>query len=408
MSQSAIMPDPSANPEGLPSLAAAAGKFIVAAPERINYYENYARTLAKWDLLSGYFVGSRRGSKGIPGELTYLNPLFGLFINGTRRVLPGYAAEWLRAAVHPLFDRWVGIDVVPGTHVLSSYGYANRCFKKARAHGGKTFLEAGNSHPENFWNIVKEEHRRWKVRRAPLPPIWNKQGREMVKHTDYVLSPSNYVSDSFLTRGFTPEQIFHIPFAVDLNLFRPAATLPASPSPIRVVCTGSVSLRKGFPYLLEAARIIRKEHDVILVLTDLVESSMKDILPKFSDVPIEWHPPMPQAQLAAHLGMCHVFALLSLEEGFARTAAEALACGLPAVLTFNTGSADCIEPGVNGEIVPIRDAPATAAAILKCYDRLMKDGRPAVGGIHDYLSQERFESRFREGLERIGILAARD
>ena len=406
MSEPAIASTPVLDARCSPSLNPAAGRFIVAAPERIGYYENYARTLAKWDLLSGYFVGARRGAKGVPGERTYLNPLFGLFINATRRALPGYAAEWLRAAIHPLFDRWVGIDVVPGTHVLSSYGYANHCFKKARASGGKTFVEAGNSHPENFWNIVKEEHRRWKVRRPPLPPIWNKQGRETVRHADYILSPSNYVSESFLTRGFTREQIFHIPFVIDLDLFGPAAALPASSSPIRVVCTGSVSLRKGFPYLLEAARIIRKEHEVILVLTDLVESSMKDILPKFSDVPIEWHPPMPQAQLAAHLGKCHVFALLSLEEGFARTAAEALACGLPAVLTWNTGSADCIVPGVNGEVVPIRDASAAAAAILKCYERLMKDGRPPLGDIHDYLSQERFESRFRGCLERIGMIAA--
>lgn len=380
------------------------GKFIVAAPERVNYYEDYARVLAKIDSLYGYFTGNRRGSKGIPGELTYLNPLFGLFINGTRRVLPGYTAEWLRAAIHPLFDRWVSIDVRPGNHVLSSYGYANRCFKKARAQGGKTFLEAGNSHPENFWNTVKEEHRRWKVRRPPYPPNWNRQGRRMIEHVDYVLAPSKYVAQSFLERGFTQEQIIHAPFAINLDLFRPKeGALPPS-SPIRVVCTGSVSLRKGFPYLLEAVRIIRKSHDAVLVLTDQVESSMKHILPKFADVPIEWAPPKPHAELAEHLRGCHVFALLSLEEGFARTAAEALACGLPAVLTFNTGSADCIDPGVNGEIVPVRDAQAAADAILKCHERQLEKGRPDVGNLHDYLSFDRFEARFLAGLRRIGLL----
>lgn len=380
------------------------GKFIVAAPERVNYYEDYARVLAKIDALYGYFTGSRRGSKGIPGELTYLNPLFGLFIHGSRRILPGYTAEWLRAAIHPLFDRWVSLDVKPGNHVLSSYGYANHCFKKARANGGKTFLEAGNSHPENFWNTVEEEHRRWKVRRPPYPPNWNRQAREMVKHADYVLVPSKYVAKSFLDRGFVQEQIIHAPFAVDLDLFRPENTEVPPSSPIRVVCTGSVSLRKGFPYLMEAVRIVRKTRDAVLVLTDLVESSMKDIISKFADVPIEWTPPKPHVELAEHLRGCHVFALLSLEEGFARTAAEALACGLPAVLTFNTGSADCIKAGVNGEIVPIRDPQAAAEAILKCHERLMEKGRPDVGDLHDYLSFERFEERFLAGLRRIGLL----
>jgi glycosyltransferase involved in cell wall biosynthesis len=390
------------NPEvAMPSTVS---PFIVAAPERINYYEDYARVLAGINSLHGYFTGSRRGSKGIPGELTYLNPLFGLFINGTRRALPGYTAEWLRAAIHPLFDRWVSIDVKPGVNVISSYGYANHCFKKARANGGKTFLEAGNSHPENFWETVKEEHRRWKVRRPPYPPIWNRQGRRMIEHVDYVLAPSKYVAQSFLERGFTPEQIIHSPFAINLDLFRPVdAEIPPA-TPIRVVCTGSVSLRKGLPYLLEAMRIVRKSHDAVLVLTELVESSMKKILPQFADVPIEWSPPKPHAELAKHLRGCHVFALLSLEEGFARTAAEALACGLPAVLTFNTGSADCVEPGVNGEIVPIRDPAAAAEAILKCHQRLLETGRPSVGDLHDYLTFARFEARFLEGLRRIGLL----
>lgn len=388
------------------SLPATAGPFIVAAPERINYYEDYARVLAKMNSLYGYFVGTRRGSKGIPGELTYLNPLFGLWINGTRRKLPGYVAEWLRAASHPLFDRWVGIDVKPGTHVLSSYGYATHCFKKARANGGKTFLDAGNSHPENFWDVVSEEHRRWKVRRPPYPPIWNRQGREMVKHSDYVLCPSHYVAESFLSRGFTQEQIFHIPYSVNLDWFKPDDSELPPTSPIRIVCSGSISLRKGFPYLLEAVRLVRKEQDAVLVLINQVESSMEDIMPRYADVPIEWHEPKSRPELAKHLKGCHVFAMLSLEEGFARSAAEALACGLPAVLTFNTGSADCIRPGINGEVVPIRDPQAAADAILNCHRRLLENGRPDVGDIHDYLSFERFESRFISNLRRVGLLAS--
>ncbi|WP_035610995.1 glycosyltransferase [Haloferula sp. BvORR071] len=404
MSSTLSSPVLPAQAAGNPIVHGTKGQFIVAAPERVNYYEDYARVLAKIDSLYGYFTGNRRGSKGIPGELTYLNPLFGLFINGTRRTLPGYTAEWLRAAIHPLFDRWVSIDVKPGMHVLSSFGYANRCFKKARANGGKTFLEAGNSHPENFWNTVKEEHRRWKVRRPPYPPNWNRQGREMVKHADYVLAPSKYVAQSFLDRGFTQEQIIHSPFAINLDLFRPKNEEIPPSTPIRVVCTGSVSLRKGMPYLMEAVRIVRKTRDAVLVLTDSVESSMKDIIPKYSDVPIEWAPPKPHAELAEHLRGCHVFALLSLEEGFARTAAEALACGLPAVLTFNTGSADCIKPGVNGEIVPIRDPQAAAEAILKCHERLLEKGRPEIGDLHEYLSLEQFEARFLNALRRIGLL----
>lgn len=378
--------------------------FIVATPYR-TVCDDHARVLARLGLLKGYFVGNRRGTEGIPGELTYLNPLFGLFIMGSRKVLPGYTAEWLRAATHPLFDRWVALDVKPGDHIISSYGYANHCFKKARAGGGKTFLDAGNSHPENFWNVVKDEHRRWKVSRPPLPPVWNKQGRRMVEDTDYALSPSKHVTQSFVSRGFDPDRVLHLPYPVDLSVFQPRLSVEIPPSPLRVVCTGSVSLRKGFPYLLEAVRLIRKEREVVLVLTENVESSMKDILPRYSDVPVEWSPPMPHDQLALHLKACHVFALLSLEEGMARSALEAMACGLPVVLTPNTGTADLVIPGVNGEVVPVRDPEAAAKAIIACHERQLVNGPPPAGTLREDLSFANFEKRFTAHLHRLGMIS---
>jgi glycosyltransferase involved in cell wall biosynthesis len=377
------------------------GKFIVAAPTRVSYYEEYARALAKYHLLKGYFVGTRRGSRDVPGESTYLNPLFGLFIMGARRALPSYAAEWLRAAIHPVFDRWVRLDVSPGTNIISSYGYANKSFQKARSLGGKTFLDAGNSHPEQFWSLVKEEHKRWKVSRPPYPPIWNKQGRRMVKYTDYVLSPSRYVADSFTSRGFSESQIVHMPYPVDLSVFTARSELTIPDSVLRVVCTGSVSLRKGFPYLFEAMRLICKERDAILVLTNQVETSMTGILSRYADVPVEWVPPMPHDQLANHLKKNHVFALLSLEDGLARTVTEALACGLPAVVSENTGAKDFIQRGVNGDVVPIRDPAAAATAIIEAHERQLRDGPPHPGDLTRILSYEEFERQLAVHLRRI-------
>lgn len=374
--------------------------FIVATPNR-TVLDDPARVLAKMKLLKGYFTGNRRGTSGIPGELTYLNPLFGLWTMATRRYLTGYQAEWLRSAAHPLFDSWVKLDVKSGDHIISSYGYANKCFEKVKNFGGKTFLDAGNSHPAQFWEIVSEEHRRWGVKRKPYPPHWNRAGRRTVELTDFVISPSEYVSDSFLSRGFQNSQIIQLPYPIDLSIFQSRKSVEISDLPIRIVCTGSVSLRKGFPYLLEAVRIIRKNYDAILVLTDNVESSMKDILPKFEDVPIEWSSSLPHQELSEHLKKCHVFALLSLEDGFARTVSEALACGLPAVVSENTGAKDLIKDGINGKIVGIRDSEAAAAAIIECYLKQLNDGPPEVGSIVQVLSQSTYELNFINAINQV-------
>ena len=69
--------------------------------------------------------------------------------------------------------------------------------------------------------------------------------------------------------------------------------------------------------------------------------------------------------LPALLHEADLFVLPSIEDGFARTITEALACGLPVITTPRTVRPELIVPGRNGEIVPIRDAPALAEAICR-------------------------------------------
>src|SRR4051812_9535730 len=158
-------------------------------------------------MLRLYALGTRRGSPGIPAARTRLQPLFGALSYGFARTLSPYRAEAMRMALDPLFDRWVKRQLCPGDHIISSYGYTNACFRWVREHGGKTFLDGGNSHPENFWKILSEEHARWKCPDPPIAPHHYRRSVEMMADVDYVLSPSSFVTNSFLERGFRPEQI---------------------------------------------------------------------------------------------------------------------------------------------------------------------------------------------------------
>jgi glycosyltransferase involved in cell wall biosynthesis len=99
-----------------------------------------------------------------------------------------------------------------------------------------------------------------------------------------------------------------------------------------------------------------------------------------------------------------VFVLPSLEEGLVRTALEAMACGLPVVLTPHCGADDFVEQGVNGEIVPIRDPAATAEAILKCYEQGRNGAvAPTVARLHQKLSFETFSRDFITQLTALGL-----
>ena len=63
----------------------------------------------------------------------------------------------------------------------------------------------------------------------------------------------------------------------------------------------------------------------------------------------------------------------SLQENYGLVVPEALTYGLPVIVTENTGAKDLIKEGVNGFIIPIRDAEALKEKIRYYYRK--KDER---------------------------------
>src|SRR5262245_41545147 len=379
-------------------------RFVVATPQR-TVCDNNARALHEAGALRFLALGTRRGTAGVPQERTRLNPWIGLCAYLGARLLNEYQAESFRFRLLPWFDRWVLRQLKPGDHLISSYGYTNKCFEFVRHHGGKTFVDGGNSHIENFWQILSQEQRIWNCRHPPVSRYWYERSNAMLSEVDFVLSPSGYVTESFLARGFKPSQILQNVYPVDLSLFKPAQS-PGDPQrPLTLINTGNLSLRKGTPYLLEAFRLLRSRHsDARLLLTCSIREDAKPVLSRHADLPIEWAPPLPHAALAERLRSADVFVLPSLEEGLVRTALEAMACGLQVVLTAHTGANDFVRPGINGEVVPIRDSQAIAEAILRCWERSQNGPPSNVAEIHAQLSPERFERTLLEQLRRLGFL----
>jgi glycosyltransferase involved in cell wall biosynthesis len=375
------------------------GLFAVATIAR-DPTDSNAAALVNHHLLRFHALGTRRAAAGVPRQLTRLNPKFMGLATVAALTLSPFYAEAVRFRLHPWFDRWTKSLIRPGDHLISSFGFTNDSFQITREHGGKTFYSAGNSHPLNLWSIIEEEHRRWKCHSPPYARFQHRRVLEMMPHVDFVLSPSSFVTRSFLAQGFREEQILRNIYPVDLSRFTPREVSRPKDRPLSVISTGSLSLRKGTPYLLEAFRIVLKKiPNARLLLTQDIMDSAKPIVAGFSDLPIDWSPALPHPQLAERLRSADIFVLPSLEDGFARTVAEAMACGLPAIVTPNTGASDLVQSGVNGEIVPIRDSMALAEAILKWADRILtQPDAPPIPFDTSVVSFTHFEREFLEQL----------
>jgi glycosyltransferase involved in cell wall biosynthesis len=67
------------------------------------------------------------------------------------------------------------------------------------------------------------------------------------------------------------------------------------------------------------------------------------------------------------LGAADVFVFPSIAEGFGIAAVEAMAAGVPAIVSSAGGLAEIVEDGVTGLVVPTEDPPAIAASVVRLY-----------------------------------------
>jgi glycosyltransferase involved in cell wall biosynthesis len=80
-------------------------------------------------------------------------------------------------------------------------------------------------------------------------------------------------------------------------------------------------------------------------------------------------PGVPHRELVHTYGRASVFVLVSVNDGFPNVVIEAMACGVPVIVSENVGVKDIIREGVDGFVVPIRDV----GAIQERLTRLKED-----------------------------------
>lgn len=182
---------------------------------------------------------------------------------------------------------------------------------------------------------------------------------------DYLLVPSEFARKTFLERGFAPSKVKRIWLGADKKKFFPPPSFKKE-GPLKVFYFGSISIRKGILYLLEATKNFSPSQ-LELVLVGDVDPEMKSILKRFHH--FQWHRPVPQAELNQMMKAMHVYVLPSFEEGFAQALIQAMAAGLVPIATPNSGSSEMIQPGENGFIIPTR----ATEGIREYLEKLLND-----------------------------------
>lgn len=266
---------------------------------------------------------------------------------------------------HEHFDQAVLKFISPASNLFA--GWSSLCLyslRRAKELGALTVVDRGSSHMEYQTKTLQEEYERWGLEfTATHPGVYERELQEYAE-ADCIAIPSLFVKRTFLEKGIPESKLIHVPYGTSLAEFYP---LPKEDSTFRVIHCGSITLRKGVQYLLQAFYELNLP-DTELWLVGSLSPEMEPFLAKYQSNRIILKGKHPQNQLSWLYSQCSVFCLASIEDGFGMVIPQAMACGLPVIHTTNTGGEDIVRNGVDGVCIPIRDVEALKEKILFFYE----------------------------------------
>ncbi|WNG54795.1 glycosyltransferase family 4 protein [Archangium gephyra] len=232
----------------------------------------------------------------------------------------------------------------------------------ARRAGVPCVVDNPNGHIAGFRDVYVRET--WRQARRPhlghpTPAAVRRIQREYALANAIRVS-SPWSRDSLVRHGVPEGKVTVIELPIDLERFQPPPTRPAAEGPLRVCFVGSLDVRKGFHHLLRAVRQVgagRVQLHIVGATGDRV--SRRLFQRERQGLQVEAMPgdPRPVYQRS------ELFVLPSLEDGFGLVVGEAMACGLPVVVTDQCGAAAWVEPGRTGWVVPAGQPHALASAL---------------------------------------------
>lgn len=333
---------------------------VVLAVNGVFHLFDLAHELAKREMLGSIystFHWGRLKREGLDRKYVRMFPWIHPAQIGTQRYIriPQVAASYIDRSVRWTLDRHVANTLPDCDAYVALSGSGLVSGRVAQGRGAVYVCDRGSSHIRYQNSIIAEEYRLWGLERPVVDPYFIAREEAEYAQADAITVPSSFSMRSFIAMGVPREKLHRIPYGVRLDRFRRFAEPPKDE--FRVLFAGTVSLRKGVPYLLQAFRQVRHPRKR-LRLVGPVLPEIQELFHRFDMTDVEVVGAVPQTKMAEYMSSSHVMVLPSIEEGLALVQGQALACGCPLISSTNTGGEDLFADGVEGFLVPIRSSEA--------------------------------------------------
>lgn len=274
-----------------------------------------------------------------------------------------------------LASQWIERLVPPSKPTLLHCfdGSAKRTLRAAKKRGITTMYEI--TIPAIAGSLVAEERSRlgFSENSYRLWQSWVEHLIEEYWAADYVIAQSTLTVDYLLRLGIAAKRVVLLPLGVDVNRFHPIAAKDTA-HPFRALFVGQLGIRKGLHHLLEAWQQLDLPNAELLLAGSIDKHQFGDkVLEKYQGA-YRWLGFVDE-QLPKVYQNSDIFILPSLAEGAALVMHEALASGLPCIVSANVGCT--LRDGIEGFVISVGDVEALKDRIRRLY--LNPELRRAMG-----------------------------
>jgi len=203
--------------------------------------------------------------------------------------------------------------------------------------------------------------------------------RYCLKHADAIASEGDFQTAQIIRLfGVDKQKIFNLPIGVDIALIEEKLKarrisridLGLSKSDFVLISVNQFLLSKGLRYLIDAFAMIKQRlNSSRLIMVGNSGADEEDIMKRIRDrqltKDIIVRKDVPEDSLYDYYALSDMYISPTLQSDIIMSIQEAMVCGLPVV---STGQEMLVKPGVNGYIVPKKDATAIAEAVLRMHE----------------------------------------
>lgn len=224
-----------------------------------------------------------------------------------------------------------------------------------------------------------------------------------------VIAPSKFVVNSMLGYSFSDSVISKvklIQYGGNVNLYKFKYRHLNFNECIRVLFVGSLTRRKGIEYLLNAMEELNN-FNIELTIVGACVTDSKPYIERIEKLPnVRYCGTVPHERMNDLYLKYHIFLLPSLAEGSSLSVFEALASGLPCIVTENAGST--VRHDIDGILIKTKSTDSIKNALLEIIENphIINNMSKAARNNAELYSWERFSTEVKDVLDEISAYSS--